>query len=66
MVTSSEPRVMPNNRYSIKETCAILTISRKTLAKYTKTGMIDCGFRPTNQQKFYTGASIVKFWKSAL
>jgi predicted site-specific integrase-resolvase len=66
MVTSTEPRVMPNNRYTINETCAILTISRKTLAKYTAAGMIGCGYRPTNKQKFYTGMDIMKFWKAAL
>ncbi|MBQ8969242.1 MAG: DNA-binding protein [Bacteroidaceae bacterium] len=66
MVTSTEPRVMPNDRYTIKQTCAILTISRKTLAKYTSAGLIVCGQRPNTLQKFYTGKDILRFWRAAL
>ena len=66
MVTSEEPRVMPNSRYSINQTCAILTITRKTLAKYTKAGLIECGHRPITMQTFYTGRDIMKFWRAAL
>lgn len=66
MVTSREPLVMPNDRYTIKETCAILAINRKTLAKYTKAGLIQCGHRPTTLQKFYTGQNILRFWRAAL
>ena len=66
MVTSNEPMVMPNNRYTINETCAILTINRKTLAKYTKAGLIECGTRPKTLQKFYTGREIMRFWKAAI
>lgn len=66
MVTSEEPRVMPNNRYSINQTCAILTISRKTLMKYTQAGLIECGHRPTTLRRFYTGKDILRFWRAAL
>lgn len=42
-VTSNKPEVIATSRYSISETCAILGITRKTLAKYTTAGQIECG-----------------------
>lgn len=65
-VTSTKPEVIATSRYSINETCAILGITRKTLAKYTTAGMIECGFRKTTLRKFYTGLSILKFWMAAI
>ena len=65
-VTSNKPEVLPTSRYSISETCAILGITRKTLAKYTTSGLIECGFRKATLQKFYTGIAILKFWMAAV
>lgn len=65
-VTSNKPEVLPTSRYSISETCAILGITRKTLAKYTTAGLIECGFRKATLQKFYTGIAILKFWMAAV
>lgn len=65
-ITSSEPQVVATNRYNINETCELLGISRKTLAKYTKYGMIDCGFRKVSLKKFYTGVAIMKFWRASV
>ena len=63
-VTSNKPEVVAC--YSINETCALLGITRKTLAKYTTTGQIECGFRKATLRKFYTGLSILKFWQQAV
>ena len=65
-VTSNKPEVLSTSRYSINETCAILGITRKTLAKYTTAGLIECGFRKATLQKFYTGIAILKFWMAAV
>ena len=35
MITSTEPQVAINGRYSIKDTCKALSISRETLRRYT-------------------------------
>ncbi len=66
MITCNEPQVVATSRYSIGETCAILNITRKTLAKYTKAGLIKCGYRPQTYRKFYTGLNIMKFWRAAV
>ena len=65
-ITSNEPRVADTSRYNINETCELLGITRKTLAKYTKYGLIDCGFRKATMKKYYTGIAILKFWRASV
>jgi DNA-binding transcriptional MerR regulator len=64
MITCDEPQVTANSRYSIGQTCSILCISRKTLAKYTNAGLIQCGYRKPTLRKFYTGVDILRFWRA--
>jgi len=66
MITSEEPIVVPTSRYNVNQTCELLTISRKTLGKYTSTGMIKCGLRKANMRKFYTGSEILAFWRRSV
>ena len=66
MITCNEPQVIATSRYSIGQTCTMLNINRKTLAKYTKSGLIKCGYRPQTLRKFYTGMEIIKFWRAAV
>jgi DNA-binding transcriptional MerR regulator len=51
-------------RYSIKETCNALGISRETLRKYTTMGLIRFGMRRNTGKKFYSGKDIVNFWRA--
>lgn len=64
MITSLEPIVSANGRYSINETCEKLGIHRKTLRSYTDRNLIKCGFRKGTMRKFYLGSEILKFWKA--
>lgn len=64
MITNEEPNVKPNSRYTVMQTCKILTINRKTLSRYTSEGWIHCSYRQHPLKKFYTGSEIVRFWKS--
>lgn len=63
-MTYQEPDVLPMGRYSIKETCNALGISRETLRKYTTMGLIRFGMRRNTGKKFYSGKDIVNFWKA--
>lgn len=65
-ITSKEPKVEAASRYSINETCQLLGITRKTLLKYTTFGLIQCGYRRGTMRRFYTGLSIMEFWRSAV
>ena len=66
MITENEPNVVANSRYNINQTCALLNVSRKTLAKYTTAGQIKCGYRPVTMRKFYTGLAILQFWRASV
>ena len=66
MITSTEPQVAINGRYSIKDTCKALSISRETLRRYTYEGHIKCGFRRNTARKFYLGSEILRFWKAQI
>lgn len=61
-MTNKEPNVTATSRYSINETCVLLGITRKTLLKYTQAGIIRCDYRKATMRRYYTGASILKFW----
>lgn len=61
-----EPIVKLTSRYSINETCNLLGITRKTLAKYTTYGIIECGYRKATSRRFYTGLAIMQFWKTMM
>lgn len=65
-MTYQEPDVLPMGRYSIKETCNALGISRETLRKYTNIGLIKCNFRRGTLKKFYNGRDILTFWRTML
>lgn len=65
-MTPTEPLVTQTGRYSIPETCQILGIHRNTLRLYTQSGKIKCGFRRATGKKFYSGAEILKFWRSVI
>lgn len=65
-MTVTEPDVIETGRYSSKEACEKLGISKPTLWAHTNSGKIRFGIRKSNGRKFYTGADIKKYWKAQL
>lgn len=57
-----KPNVEPNARYSTIQTCSELGISRSTLGRYCKAGMIPVHYFAANFRPFYYGKDIVKLW----
>lgn len=66
MMTSEEPKVSAEGRYSVGQTCTLLGIHRNTLRRYTEEGRIKCGFRRMDARKFYTGREITRLWRAQL
>ena len=70
MVTGEEPKVKPNRRYTINETCALLDIHRNTLRAYVRAGYIKPytpAKRPRELQARsprtrFLGSEITRFW----
>ncbi len=65
-MTTEEPKVRPDGRYSVKETCQALGISRETLRRYTNAGAIIVKHRRVNMRPFYTGANILSLWRATM
>ena len=65
-MTTNEPKVNPNSRYSTEETCRILSIHRNSLRKYTAEGRIKAGVRKSTGRRFYLGSEISKFWSKQI
>lgn len=63
MVTPHEPDVRPTSRYTVTETCALLSIHRCTLLNYTKRGLIKHGIDRVTHRKTYPGSEIMKLWR---
>lgn len=59
---NEEPDISPLSVYCVKETCALLDISGKTLAKMRKAGKI-MPVNPEERNYRYTGAAIRRLWR---
>lgn len=58
--------VEKGRRYDVKETCAILGMSRKTLRKYTLAGEIHNVVHTPTGKQFYEGAEIERFFRRTI
>ena len=65
-MTTTTPNINETGRYSIGEASALLGIHRNSLRKYTEQGLIKCGYRRTNARRFYTGAELLRLWRTQL
>ena len=63
-MTTTEPKVDKDGRYSTEQAAKMLGISRRTLDGHAKIGKIRYGRRRSNGRRFYTGMEIVRYWRS--
>ena len=54
--------VKPIQKFSAVETARILGISRKTLYRHTKLGLIRCTISKCNKRPRYSGKEITRYW----
>lgn len=64
-LVSTQPKVALDGRYTPKETYTVLGISRSTLHNHTKAGRIKFRLRRNSKRYFYTGAEIIRYWRTA-
>lgn len=62
-MTNTIPDIPDAGRYSIKETCTLLKISRSLLYSHINDELITPGTRPINGRKYFTGAEIKRFYR---
>ena len=63
-MTNKEPKVDLTGRYELREASAVLEIDKSTLLRWTKLGVVKAGVKRSNGRKFWTGAELVRIWKS--
>lgn len=63
-MTAEKPHVNIEGRYSVKETCQMLEISRSTLRNHEQAGLIRRGFRKMTGRPFYAGREIIRYWSA--
>lgn len=61
-----QPNVAPNGRYDISTTCAKLGISRNTLQRYRKAGLIHTGYHKANMRPYFKGSEIIRLWSMTM
>lgn len=61
-----KPKVILTARYSVRETCTFLGISRETLRRHTRKGTISVHYRKANMRPFYIGSDIMAFWNRCI
>lgn len=64
-----EPSVSLTKRYSVKETAAILGVSRNTVGRLVSRGELHLGgMKPHGRRlyPFYYGRDILKYWRKVL
>lgn len=61
-MTATQPEVMPTGRYSVGDTAKLLDVSKRTVYRYIKDGLMKPQYRKVNSKPFVTGLEIVKVW----
>lgn len=59
---TNEPKVEAVGRYDTKRTCKELGISRSTLERYRKAGLLKPKYHKANMRPYYVGADVLKLW----
>lgn len=65
-MTTEEPQVTATGQYHTMQACRALGITKDTLRKYRKLGLIKPSCHRGTMRIYYTGREILRFWRAAL
>lgn len=63
-MTNTVPTIDPKARFELREAAAILDVGKASVLRWTSIGRLRCGIKKSNGRKFWTGAELIRFWKS--
>ena len=63
MITT-EPIVIVNGKYSVKQTAEKLQVSTRTVQRYIKSGLLKATTRKVNGKRYINGLEIIKVWNT--
>lgn len=62
-----QPQVDPSARLELREVAALFRVSKSSVLRWTSSGLLRCGgLRRSNRRKYWTGAELIRFWKSQM
>lgn len=53
-----------NARYELKAAADILGVSKSTVLRWTRQGLLKCSIRRSNGRRVWTGAELLRFWRA--
>lgn len=59
-----EPIVDVNGKYELLAVSSILQVSRSSVLRWTKKGLMRCNVRRCNNRKVWSGSEILRFWRA--
>lgn len=62
-MVKTEPHVIADKMYNVKEVCALLDIHRSTLSRHTADEIVCC-VRITKREIYYLGEEILHYWRT--
>lgn len=65
-MTKTIPNVDPDGKYELKAAAEALGIHKATLCKYHRDGLIRATRRRCNRRAIYSGAELIRLWKSVM
>lgn len=66
MITPYRPDIVPNARYSVKQTAELLGVHPNTILNYTKRRVLRVSYSKADGRPKYTGAEILRFWEETV
>ncbi len=61
-MTTTEPNVKLNDRYSTAQVAELLGVDASTVRRHTRAGYLKCGYWRHNGRRFYTGREILRYY----
>lgn len=65
-MTTKEPQLNLNDRLELKAAAEVLSVSKGTVLRYTKQGLLHAGIKKSNGRRFWLGSEIIRFWRASI
>jgi predicted site-specific integrase-resolvase len=63
-MTTTEPDVQDNGRYTVTQAAKALDVSTKTIQRHTDSGALKCIIHKATGRKLSTGLVLKKWWRA--
>lgn len=61
-----KPNIDPTSRFELREVALILGAHKASILRWTRMGKLHCTQRRINNRRVWTGAEILRFWRTEM